>query len=128
MADISLTDYLNMVDISLTDYLNMADISLTDYLNMADTSLIDHGMFDLLLLFAVHIMLRLFSCLPTAFYPLHNQSFLMPIFSHAMKPNYSTVSLLVFVCLSSPPIFLLTRHIQGLLLSSHDQRMWIDFS
>ncbi|BFZ02378.1 hypothetical protein BsWGS_05417 [Bradybaena similaris] len=75
------------------------------------------------LLLTVHAMLRWLSCLPTAFYPVFNQSFLKLIFPHAMKPNYSTLSLLVFPCLSSPPIFLLTQHIQVLPFSSHDQRM-----
>ncbi|BFZ10618.1 hypothetical protein BsWGS_13657 [Bradybaena similaris] len=67
-------------------------------------------------------------CLPTAFYPVYNQSFLMQIFPHAMKPNYSALSLMVFACVSSPPTFLLTRHIQALPFSSHDQRMQIVFS
>ncbi|BFZ00594.1 hypothetical protein BsWGS_03633 [Bradybaena similaris] len=67
-------------------------------------------------------------CLSTAFYFVYNQPFLMHIFLHDMKPNFfSSLFLLVFPCLSFPPTFLLTQHIQVFPFSSHGQKMQIIF-
>lgn len=44
-------------------------------------------------------------CSSSVFYLMDRQSFLMPVFLQAMKPNYASLYLLIFPCLSCLPTF-----------------------